>query len=99
MLSQHDLQLGGHLQHLGVPLLERLWRIMSGGMSELLPAAGDWLVLWDNCLAATSGPAFYHSVLAAHLITQRSTLLAVGNEQELDRMLAARPAVDVRKVS
>jgi hypothetical protein len=98
MLSQHDLQLGGHLQQLGVPLLERVWRIMSGGMSELLPAADDWLVLWDHCLAAESGPAFYYTVLAACLISQRMHLLAVTNQQELDRVLAARPAVDVRKV-
>jgi hypothetical protein len=98
MLSQHDLQLGGHLQQLGVPLLERVWHIMSGGMSELLPAADDWLVLWDHCLAAASGPAFYYSVLAAYLITQRTHLLGVTNQQELDRVFAARPAVDVRKV-
>lgn len=98
MLSQHDLQLGSHLEQLGVPLLERLWRIMSCGMSELLPAADDWLVLWDNCLAAASGPAFYYAALAAYLITQRVNLLAVTNKQQLDRVLAARPAVDVRKV-
>jgi hypothetical protein len=98
MLSQHDLQLGSHLEQLGVPLLERLWGVMSCGMSELLPAADDWLVLWDNCLAAASGPAFYYAALAAYLITQRVNLLAVTNEQQLDRVLAARPAVDVRKV-
>lgn len=98
MLSQHDLQLGGHLQQLGVPLLERVWRIMSGGMSDLLPAADDWLVLWDHCLAAPSGPAFYNTVLAAYLMTQRTHLLAVTNQQQLDRVFAARPAVDVRKV-
>lgn len=98
MLSQHDLQLGSHLQQLGTPLLERLWSVMASGMSDLLPAADDWLVLWDHCLAAAAGPAFYNTVLAAYLISQRSHLLAATNKQELDRVFDARPAVDVRKV-
>jgi hypothetical protein len=98
MLSKHDGQLGGHLQQLGVPFLERLWRLMSCGMSEVLPAADDWLVVWDHCLATTTGPAFFYAALAAYLITQRGHLLAAATEQELDRVFESRPAVDVRKV-
>lgn len=97
-MCQHDLELGSHLQQLGVPLLERLWQHMSSGMSDLLPAAEDWLLLWDNCLAAAAGPAFYYSALAAYLISQRQLLLSAANAQDLGRVFDSRPAVDVRKV-
>jgi hypothetical protein len=98
MLSQHDLQLGEHLQQLGVPALERLWRAVNCGMSELLPDADDWLLLWDHCLAAPGGPAFYYSALAAYLISQRTNLLAATTGEALSRLLDSRPVVDVRRV-
>lgn len=98
LLSQHDLELGSHLQQLGVPLLERVWRHMSGAMSDLLPDADDWLVLWDHILAAPAGPCFYYSVLCSYLISQRQHLLQAVTDEQLTQLFAARPPVDIRKV-
>jgi hypothetical protein len=99
LLSQHDLALGGHLQHLGVPLLQQLWQQLSGALSDLLPSQADWEVLWDHCLAAAAaGPSFMYQLLASYLIALRQPLLAVQDEQQLQRLLDTRPPVDMQKV-
>jgi hypothetical protein len=98
LLSQHDLELGGHLQQLGVPLLQQLWQQLSGALSDVLPSQADWEVLWDHCLAAAAGPAFLYQLLASYLITLRQPLLAVQDEQQLQRLLDSRPPMDMQKV-
>jgi hypothetical protein len=97
-VSEHDGQLGAHLQHLGVPLLEVLWQHLASALSDLLPDASNWLVLWDHCLGAAAGPGFLHTVLCAYLITLRQHLLAASDAQQLQRLFDSRPVVDVRKV-
>jgi hypothetical protein len=98
LLSQHDLALGGHLQQLDVPLLQQLWQQLSGALSDLLPSQADWEVLWDHCLAAAAGPGFMYQLLASYLIALRQPLLAVQDEQQLQRLLDTRPPVDMQKV-
>jgi hypothetical protein len=96
LVCHHDLALGSHLQGLGTPLLEQLWAHMSTALSNLLPNASDWLLLWDHCLAA--GPSFYYSLLAAYVLALRQHLLAAGDQQQLERLLDSRPVVHMRKV-
>lgn len=99
LLSQHNLELGAHLQQLGVPLLQQLWQQLSGALSDVLPSQADWQVLWDHCLAAPAGPGFLYQLLASYLITLRQPLLAVQDEAQLQRLLESRPPVDMQKVS
>lgn len=98
LMSHHDHELGGHLQHLGVPLLQQLWHKVSGAMSDMLHSQSDWLVFWDHCLAAATGPGFFYQLLCAYLVAQRRMLLAVQDEQHLVRLWVSRPAVDIHQV-
>lgn len=98
VVSQHDLELGSHLQQLGVPFLQQMWHHMSGAMADLLPCQSSWYAFWDHCLTAAAGPGFMYQLICSYLLAQRRLLLAVQSEAQLTRLFESRPAVDIQQV-